>query len=85
MFGRDEEELNFHYYFFKGLIKLYNTDNVNKIPKNLPIYTMYGDNDPLGKYGIGVAKLYCDISTWLNKQQVEFFVESYVEIYKMLE
>lgn len=49
---------NFFYYFFKGLTGLYNADNASKIPKDLPIYIMSGDNDPVGKYGVGVAKLH---------------------------
>lgn len=49
---------NFYYYFFKGLNRLYDADYVNKIPKDLPIYIMSGASDPVGKYGIGVTKLY---------------------------
>lgn len=53
---------NFYYYFFKGLNRLYDADSADKIPKDLPIYIMSGDSDPLGKYGVGVAKLH----KWYN-------------------
>lgn len=49
---------NFYYCFFKGLNRLYDAGNANKIPKTLPIYIMSGDSDPVGKYGAGVTKLY---------------------------
>jgi alpha-beta hydrolase superfamily lysophospholipase len=47
---------NFYYCFFKGLIRL--NRNIGSIPKNLPVYLMSGDNDPVGQYGKGTAKLY---------------------------
>lgn len=47
---------SFYYCFFKGLNKL-NRD-VGSIPKNLPVYLMSGDNDPVGQYGRGTARLY---------------------------
>lgn len=53
---------NFYYYFFKGLNRLYNADSA-RIPKNLPIYILSGDADPVGKYGKGTEKLY----DWYNE------------------
>jgi alpha-beta hydrolase superfamily lysophospholipase len=47
---------NFYYYFFKGLNRL--NRNIGSIPKNLPVYLMSGDNDPVGQYGKGTTKLY---------------------------
>lgn len=49
---------NFSYFFFKGLNRLYDADHANKIPKNLPIYIMSGESDPVGKYGAGATKLH---------------------------
>lgn len=42
--------------FLGGLYKLY--DGMDKVPLELPIYIMSGDEDPVGKYGIGAKKLY---------------------------
>jgi alpha-beta hydrolase superfamily lysophospholipase len=47
---------NFYYWFFKGLNRL--NENVGAIPKKLPVYLMSGDNDPVGQYGKGTARLY---------------------------
>lgn len=35
-----------------------NKDNINKIPKNLPVYLASGKEDPVGNYGKGVTKVY---------------------------
>lgn len=42
--------------FFKGLIGLY--DGMDKVPKSLPVFFVSGAEDPVGKYGVGVQKLY---------------------------
>lgn len=33
-------------------------ENLNKIPKELPVYILYGDEDPVGEYGRGVERAY---------------------------
>ena len=35
-----------------------NKDNIDKIPKNLPVYLASGKEDPVGNYGKGVTKVY---------------------------
>lgn len=49
---------------FKTLFQLLNRlnqkDNLEKMPKNLPVYFISGDMDPVGDYGQGVRKAYED-------------------------
>lgn len=44
--------------FTKALKYIQNKGNLNKIPKNLPIYIFAGDNDPVGYKGKGIINLY---------------------------
>lgn len=48
----------FFYYFFKGLSKLYKKHRLAKIPKELPILIISGEEDPVGNYGALVKKLH---------------------------
>ncbi len=48
---------SFYYDFFKGLKENFKKSNLEKIPKNLPIYIFAGDKDPVGNMGKGVLKL----------------------------
>ena len=48
----------FYYYFFKGLIRLYEKNRLTSIPSKLPIYIISGDEDPVGGYGRLVKKLF---------------------------
>ena len=42
-----------------GLLKgLYDNKKIAEIPKELPLYFIYGDEDPVGDYGEGVLKAY---------------------------
>ena len=47
----------FFYDFIKGLQEIEDKDNLKKIPKNLPIYIISGDKDPVGENGKGVHRL----------------------------
>lgn len=47
----------FFYDFIKGLQEVENESNLKKVPKDLPIYIMSGDKDPVGKNGKGVLNL----------------------------
>ena len=50
--------------FLKGNAGLFNKDNLAKIRKDLPIFIIAGDADPVGAYGKGpeaLAKLYKDL------------------------
>ena len=35
-------------------------ENLSKMPKNLPVYFIAGEEDPVGDYGEGVKKAYHD-------------------------
>ncbi len=48
----------FYYYFCDGLTKLYKKNKLEHISKNLPIYIIAGQEDPIGKYGKNTKKLY---------------------------
>ncbi len=61
---------DFYYYFCDGLTKLYKTDKLNNISKELPIYIIAGQEDPVGEYGKNVTKLY-DIYKGLNIKDLE--------------
>lgn len=42
-----------------GLLKgLYDAEKIAAMPKDLPMYFIYGDEDPVGDYGAGVEKAY---------------------------
>ena len=45
---------------FQLLGRLNKKENLDKMPKNLPIYFVSGDMDPVGDYGEGVRKAYED-------------------------
>ncbi len=43
---------------FDGLLEVNDSDNIGTINKELPILIMSGEEDPVGKYGKGVRRLY---------------------------
>ncbi len=46
--------------------------NLHKIPKELPVYMLYGADDPVGQYGIGVQSAYDDLrEAGLTKLQMK--------------
>lgn len=71
--SRDEEEVDkyirdpfcgtvftsqFFYDFLTGLKEIENKDNLELVPKDLPIYIFSGDKDPVGKFGKGATNLF---------------------------
>ena len=48
---------SFYYEFLDSLQYVENIDNFHKIPKDLPIYILSGEQDPVGDFGKGVLKL----------------------------
>jgi len=71
--SRDEEEVNrykddtacgfvatanFYRHFCKALTKLYTTEKLTQINRELPIYLIAGREDPVGEYGKRVIMLY---------------------------
>ena len=43
---------------FELIARLHNKDNLEKVPKTLPVYMIAGDEDPVGDYGKGVSRAY---------------------------
>ncbi len=48
----------FYKEFMKGLNRIHRKRNVQRIRKDLPIFLIAGDEDPVGQYGKGVERLY---------------------------
>lgn len=48
----------FFYYLMKGFRKLYKEERLASIPKELPIYIISGENDPVGGYGKLIKELF---------------------------
>lgn len=46
---------------FESIAFIQNKNNINKIPKSLPIIFISGSEDPVGEYGKGVKRAYEDI------------------------
>lgn len=49
---------SFYYDFLRGLKTIHIDENFNSIPKNIPIYIIAGDKDPVGNCGKGIVNLY---------------------------
>lgn len=50
--------IGFYKYFFDGLIKIYEHERLDKINKDLPLFIISGDKDPVGNMGKLVRELY---------------------------
>ncbi|MFA9422636.1 MAG: alpha/beta fold hydrolase [Sedimentibacter sp.] len=50
--------LNSYYNMFKGMVCLYDKNNLEKMSKKLPIIFLSGEQDPVGNFGKDVLKLY---------------------------
>lgn len=48
--------LNAYYSMFTGILRLYDTDFLNQMPKELPLLFLAGDADPVGEQGKGVKR-----------------------------
>ena len=49
---------SFYYDLIRGLWKIHKEDNLNSIPKSLPVFIFAGDKDPVGDFGKGIVSLY---------------------------
>lgn len=47
----------FYYYFFKGIKDCFKQENINKVPKDIPVYAFAGSKDPVGLEGKGFLVL----------------------------
>ena len=57
--------------FFAGLTNIGKMKNINKIPRNLPVFIFAGSEDPVGEYGKSVSKLN-DIYKKIGMQDLSF-------------
>ncbi|MBO8158159.1 alpha/beta hydrolase [Thermosyntropha sp.] len=48
----------FFYYLAKAFLNLYKPERLSLIPKDLPVFIIAGDRDPVGEYGRLVKRLY---------------------------
>lgn len=48
----------FYYDLLTGLIEIENKNNLTKVPKDLPIHIFSGEQDPVGKDGKGIVRLF---------------------------
>ena len=48
--------LNAYYSMFTGILRLYDPDFLNRMPKDLPLLFLSGDADPVGEQGKGVRR-----------------------------
>ena len=55
----------------KGLFDIHKKENMESIPKELPIYIIAGDKDPVGRQGKGILDLY-DRYKKLNIKDVNY-------------
>lgn len=62
---------SFYYDLVKGLWKIHEEENMNLIPKNLPVYIFAGDKDPVGYEGRGIINLYEKYKA-LNIEDLEY-------------
>ena len=46
---------------FELISRLYRPENLERIPKELPVFLLSGDDDPVGGYGRGVRKAYSSL------------------------
>lgn len=51
------------YDFIQMMFQIEGTQWAEKVPKDLKIYNIAGDQDPVGEYGVGV----CQVSNWLTE------------------
>lgn len=50
--------VSFFHDLYLGLRRIHINDNMEGTPKNLPIYILAGEDDPVGYYGKGIVNLY---------------------------
>ena len=55
--------LNAYYNMFYGLQYLCVKRNMQKVPKDLPVFFIAGENDPVGNFGLGVKKVVVSFRT----------------------
>ncbi len=56
---------------FELLLRAHKVENVKKIPKELPVFLMAGEEDPVGDYAEGVKRLFEDYKNKIGIKRVE--------------
>lgn len=49
---------SYYYDLIRGLWNIHKKENLEEIPKDLPVYIFAGDKDPVGAQGTGIVNLY---------------------------
>lgn len=65
---------SFYYDMMSGLNQIHKAANMKAIPKDLPVYFIYGEEDPVGDYGKTVEKLY---NIYLKNKMQKVTLKSY--------
>jgi alpha-beta hydrolase superfamily lysophospholipase len=75
----------FFYHFLGGLANIHKKKNMEKIPKNLPIFIISGDADPVGEYGKSIGKLYSAYrKLGINDVSMKLYPEARHELFNEL-
>lgn len=70
----------FYYDLIKGLLELSKSKNFSSIDRNLPIFIISGDKDPVSKNGKGVKALYQVMSNNLDNVELKLYKDARHEI-----
>jgi alpha-beta hydrolase superfamily lysophospholipase len=70
----------FYHDFVAGLITLQKRTNIAKIKRNLPIYLLAGDQDPVGSNGLKVKQLYEEYKHYTNDIAIKLYEEARHEV-----
>lgn len=66
---------------FELIDRIVNKENLNKIPKELPVYMISGKDDPVGDYGKGVEKAYASLEmAGLTNMELKLYQEDRHEL-----
>lgn len=66
---------------FELIARIQKKENLEKIPKNLPVYMLSGAEDPVGEYGEGVTRAYHSLQeAGLEKIQMKLYEKDRHEI-----
>lgn len=77
--------LNAFYYMFKGMLYLYDKEYMDKIPKNLPIILLSGEQDPVGNFGKDVERLYDSYKANVTDVSIKLYKDHRHEILNELD
>lgn len=66
--------LNAFYYMFKGILYLYDKEYIEKVPKNIPLLLLSGEQDPVGNFGKDVKRLY---DSYINSNITDVSIKLY--------